>query len=148
VAPSEWVLDTGILEIASTGEDPRCLKAAALLDATVDRHLVALDVEGDIRKEYARHISTGTHAAVWWSQIGLRKRLVFHSHKLPTTHRRGLTAAQFDPSDWKFVGVALRTPTRLLVAEDSDYWAPPAAQYIQNAMRISLLRITEAVQQA
>ena len=148
MAISEWVVDTQILEIASTGEHPLALDAAALLRAIRECHLVAIDCEGEIVHEYDPHLRPGTLAEQWWAQMNQRAKIRWHSHRLSQARRRKLSQLGFDASDWKFVGVASRTASRLLVAEESDYWAPAVAHCIQNEMRISLVRITEAVQQA
>ncbi len=144
MAADEWVIDTQILEIASAGDDPLTLPAAALLHAILERHYLALDAEQEIFAEYSRHLRRGTLAAEWWRQLTLRGKLVSRSNKLTNAQRRALTRLKFDTTDWKFVGVASRTPSRLLVAEESDHWQPDVAHYIQNDMRIALLRVRDA----
>jgi hypothetical protein len=143
MAISEWVLDTQILEIASTGEHPLALDAAALLCAIRDRHLLAIDCEGEIVHEYDPYLRPGTLAEQWWTQMNQRGKLRYHSHQLKQRQRRALAALRFDPSDWKFVGVACRTASHLLVAEEPDYWDPQVADYLVNHMHIVLLRTNE-----
>jgi len=144
MAMTEWVLDTQILEIASTAEHPLVLDAAALLRAIRDRHLLAIDCESEILHEYVPYLRPGTVAAQWWVQMNQRGKLRYHSHQLKQRHHRALAALRFDPSDKKFVGVAYRTPTHLLVAEEPDYWDPPVEDYLVNHMHIVLLRTDEA----
>jgi len=148
VTAHEWVLDTQILEIASTGEDPLCLDAAALLCAIRDRHFLAIDSEGEIQREYQPYLRPGTVAAQWWAQMNQRGRLCYHSHQLQRRHRRALAALSFDISDWKFVGVAYGIPSRLLVAEERHYWNPPVADYIHNDMHIALTHTQDALARA
>jgi hypothetical protein len=143
----EWVLDTQVLVVASSG-DHLCLDAATLLRSILENHFVALDYDSEIIAEYSRRVPANSLAARWWTEMNQRGRFVFHSSKLTQRNRRRLERVRFDPSDWKFVGVASRTASRLLVAEESDYWEPSVAQCIQNEMGISLLKVTAALGRA
>lgn len=145
MAGDEWVVDTNILGIASAGNNPLSLAAVSLLHSILERHCLAVDPERQIIAEYTRYLSDWKHAAEWWRQLTLRRKLVFHSNKLTQTKKRALERLKFDTTDWKFLGVALRTPAHLLVAEESDYWEPAVASYIQNDLGISLLRVQDAV---
>ena len=143
----EWVVDTQVLVVASSG-DHLCLDAATLLRSILENHFVALDHDNEIIAEYSRRVPAGSLAARWWAEMNRRGRFVYHSSRLSQRNRRRLERVRFDPSDWKFVGVARRTLSRLLVAEESDYWEPSVAQCIQNEVGISLLKVTAALERA
>jgi len=139
-----WVIDTNVLVIAST-PGPSCNRAAALLDAVSRKCCLALDQEREIEREYFRNISAQTHAAVWFEYMSKRQRFVFFTNRVTRRHARQLLVLSFDPSDWKFVGVATRSGCRALVAEDGDYWQPDVWTYLCQHMRLELFRISDAL---
>jgi len=141
-----WVLDTCVLVTASdTSYGHACLTASALLEAVGKACCLALDHEGEIRKEYSSNIRPQSHAAVWLAHMSQRQRLVFFTHRVPRRHARRLTELAFDTSDWKFVGVAWRTGARILVTEDSDFRRAEVSGYLQERMGLSLLQIPHAL---
>lgn len=144
----EWVLDTEILEIASAGDHPQSLAAVSLLHSILVHHALAVDPEGQILAEYERHLRRGSHAQQWWQQMTIKGRIAKRSHRLKNVDERALGHLRFDRDDWKFVGVAAKTPSHLLVAEESDYWAPAVAAFLANNMSIVLLRVAEAAARA
>ena len=141
-----WVLDTCVLVAASDGSyGYACLTASALLEAVAKACCLALDHEGEIRREYFKNIRPQSHAAVWFAHMSQRMRLAFFTNRVTRRHATNLRQLSFDPSDWKFVGVASRTGCRVLVTEDPDYWQPPVSQYLQGQMALSLAHIPDAL---
>jgi len=141
----EWVVDTGILVTGSDAYNDLCIKALRLLDSILTSGYLALDHEDGIRDEYGPYVRPGTHAAMWWSQMARLGRFVFYSGKLPRRVSEQLTRLKFDTDDWKFLGVASRTQSHFLVAEESDFWKDDVDLYIKNDMKIVLMKIREAV---
>lgn len=148
MAGSEWVIDTWVLETAS-GTGDKMFDAVLFLGEVLMRHAVALDHEGEIRREYQNHIRPGTPASQWWQRLWAQGgKVAFYSGRVPNAHRRQLiNELHFDQSDLKFVGVAYNTPDRLLVAEESDYTAEVKA-YLSSSMGIITFDRADALQRA
>lgn len=140
----EWVLDTNVLAAASNTDDPLFFEAAQLLGKVQDTQLLAVDSQGEIESEYRSHINRSRHMIRWWEQMHLRSGVVYRAGFLTRAQRRYLLDTRFDPSDWKFVAVALRA-SRLLVTEDSDYWEPKVATYLSDNLGMSVLSIEQAL---
>ena len=148
MASDHYVLDTEVLVVASMGDQALCLDAVALLHAIRERHLIALDNEGEIMREYSRYMRPATLVAQWWSQMVTRRKISYYSSRLTRLHAAKLRDVSFHASDCKFVGVACRTPSKLLVAEESGYWQAAVVQCLQDDIRLNVLRIKDALSRA
>ncbi len=144
-AEVEWVLDTWVLVKAGDIDFEGWWDAVDLLDEISRRHRLALDTERSIDAEYLRNIKPRTIVARWWTDIQRRTgRTVRYSstpHKRDSSHL--LNRLHFDSSDLKFVAVASKTSSRLLVAEESDY-TEEVKNYLLLAMKTRVLTLAEA----
>lgn len=141
----EWVLDTWVLRVAADVSDDLALDALALLREILEHHSIALDAEGHIWREYQRNIAPKSHVEKWWALMVSRGRTVRCSGKLdrrPEEHL--LESLKFHNDDLPFVGVACKTKSRLLVAEESDY-TDQVAQYLKLELGVQVLGIRDAL---
>jgi hypothetical protein len=146
VSEKEWTIDTNILMIASDGEADLCLSACSLLDHVLRNGILAVDVENDIRTEYERNVVPRSHAAKWLAMMTMRGGFTYVSGRLMSAQDAKLAESRFDPADRKFVGVALKTDSKFLVAEESDFWEPNAERCIKGDLGVILMRIDEALE--
>lgn len=118
------VLDMWILEHASTSRENLTesqielhSKAVELLARIIRRcHRVILDYDGDILREYSRHIRGFVGE---WLQMATR-----HPMKVQYRPRgRVRPTSNFDPADLKFLEVAVNSPHRIIISGESDFLA-------------------------
>lgn len=141
----QWVVDTWVLAKCNDTTDTLCLKASELLIRILNREIICLDSEGEITREYYRHIRPRSFVANWWEEMRKRNdKFLFFSNKLASRHRDNLVnKCNFHNDDIKFIGVASKTRDRLLVAEESDYNAD-VCKYLNDALSVRVLCLTEA----
>jgi len=105
------VIDTWVWEKAQRIESGEC---GELLFKIFNKceHKILLDTDGEILEEYVRHISDFMAKLFQrMSQIGK----MTYRPKVP------VNLSGFDPSDMKFIQVALSTPNAIIVSGDSDF---------------------------
>lgn len=130
-----FVVDTNVVVVANRREsdaDPQCqLACIDCLDALVAHDVVAIDDQGRIVNEYAKH-------ANWEGGPGVGD--VFFKHVVDNQYMNGrvrrvpvtpsedegrgfeeLPPNSFDPSDRKFLAVAVVEKATVLNATDSDW---------------------------
>ena len=132
---SPFVVDTNVIRAANgreTHADLQCqLACIDRLNALVERQMVAIDDQGRIVDEYARH-------AHWAGRPGVGdvffKHVVDNQYMDSRVHRVRITPSKdggrgfeelppnsFDPSDRKFLAVAVVEKAIVLNATDSDW---------------------------
>jgi len=134
------VIDTNVAIVANGNPDPnnrtqhslKCrLAAVERLKRAPESECVFLDLEGEIEREYRRHLNPSGQLGVG-DQFYLR---VLHSaprrvERVALSRRSDgeyealpqiLIDAGFDPSDRKFAALAKKTGARVLNAVDSDW---------------------------
>lgn len=132
---SPFVVDTNVIRAANgreTHADLQCqLACIDQLSALVERQLVAIDDQGRIVDEYAKH-------AHWAGRPGVGdvffKHVVDNQYMDGRVHRVRITPSEdegrgfeelppnsFDPSDRKFLAVAVVEKATVLNATDSDW---------------------------
>lgn len=136
------VIDTNVAVVANardTDASPECIEHCVefLVGVTKGRLLVVLDTDREILEEYLRNVSESGQPGVgdaflkWLlrNQANPRVCNLVEIRALPDPpHYEGFpddpALASFDPSDRKFVMVALESPSNPSVANavDSDWW--------------------------
>lgn len=143
----ELVLDTFVLKVGQNADDERSLDVLALLHGINSSHTIAVDYGHLILGEYFRNIPSDCHAGKWLGVVSSRSdKLVFRDGRVTNVHRDILlNQLHFDRSDLVFVGVAARTPDRILVSEESDY-SENIKEYLLDEIGVRVVSIHEALQ--
>lgn len=105
------VIDTWVWVKAQTAESP---EAGELLYMVLRKceHKIVVDCEEEIINEYKKHIAG--HMAKLFQRMSQTNKIL---HR-PKTQ---VNLSHFDPSDMKFIQVALSTPDKIVISGDSDF---------------------------
>lgn len=133
------VLDTNVLCLADSSD----FDAIGVL-VDIERHAsLALDVESEILREYRSNLGNGHGLSAKWlvkifAQAG---KTWVYSHKLSAKTQTKLRQLQFDPNDWKFVGVATKTApdSRLIVNTVDSDWAVEVLEYLERELDVRVV---------
>jgi len=142
-----------VLNEATKLDSPQFFEAQGLLTTLLDQHHPALDVGGVVQRQYERCIARCRQPGrlspewlkKWFASVMARGRVYWHDGSVPRRHWRALLSApySFDDDDEAFVGVAHRTPDKLLVSEDGDYTTDVKA-YVSEHLGVQVLTVGEA----
>jgi len=143
----DFVVDTWVLATCHESNSDDSLDAIGLLHALLNSHRIVLDLEGDIEREYKPYIWMGGKGGIvstWWRKMMRRgDKFYYLSNTVPSHHKSHLRdKLGFDSSDLKFVGVASRTTSGYLIAEESDY-SQPVRDYIAADLNVTVLGLAE-----
>jgi hypothetical protein len=152
--PNQWVVDTWVLDEAVKIGSPNYISAQTFLMLVLDRHHLALDYNNVILTQYQHAVGRCRSQPgrlppewlqKWIAEVIAKGNIYYHDGKVPNKHWKPLLAAPlaFDDDDETFVGVAYRTPDKLLVSEESDY-SDEVKQYLSEETGIQVLTVLEA----
>jgi predicted nucleic acid-binding protein len=144
----DWTIDTYVLYMAADVD----YDAVEFLNRVLrEGHRVTFDHERHIEKEYQRCLENVQHdrkggsvALKKWFKIVVAKLAQKFSGKLQRKHQVKFEELKFDLSDWPFVAVCLKTESKNLVSEDSDY-TEEIKKYLQKETKICVLSIQDSL---
>ena len=155
-----FVVDTNVAIAANarnTHADPQCqLACVEKLEAVVENQVIAIDDQGAIIGEYAKHLNHSGGPGLgdkFFKHVFNYQYQDAHVYRVPVTpsadEGRGfdeLPPNSFDPSDRKFVAVAVAGGAVVLNATDSD-WDEHAALMSSLAVEVHQLCPQHATKQ-
>ena len=108
-----------------------------------DRHIVAVDADQLILREYRRNIDFNSVVGEWFKEIS--QSLVFFCGLLESSQISDLEAAGADDDDYPFIGVAMSTDSGLLFHYDRGYDETPEIRRLLTALEVRPYRATQAL---
>lgn len=142
----ELVIDTCILGIVANQEED-AMTAAGLLEEILRNHSIAVDRQGTIINEYQNQIVRLDMLKNWWvSMSKIHGKIRYKWNRLDNRQLDALNELGFDPDDVPFVEVAACTSDKVIVTEDSDYYANECRvrEYLRAHIGVDVLRMEEA----
>lgn len=143
-----WVVDACVLYEVSKGN----LQAFDFLLALLKRHGLALDQGWIIQGQYTPVLYRDAFLKSWFTHLNdTPGKIQWFASDVSSRHRKQLVQSLgFHDDDLVYIGVALRTPDKLVVSEDREPgdFDDPVCQYLEQNFSISVLCIAEACEKA
>lgn len=115
-------------------------------------HGIAMDIQGKIEKEYELPRQQIAVIGLWFSHLqSIEGKICRLDSRVFNKNRRKLRESlHFHDDDMVYVGVACKTPDKLIVSEDrsSGDFDECVCQYLNEALGITVLHIAEACDKA
>jgi hypothetical protein len=138
---SDWTIDTNILYKVAKGD----IGATTFLMSVKKVYIDNGYSESEILVEYRRCLTNNTSSLLnnWFKQITTKQSFISIVKGKPTIAQEAyLKKIKFDISDWKFVITCSNSPSRKIVAEESDYIKVKSE--LEEFFKISILSCDQA----